>query len=66
MIELRLLGLKNAEIAHVLDITEKKVEYNMREAIEQLGHAIHNGNFDKATIAGGLMLINMILTVTVS
>jgi RNA polymerase sigma-70 factor (ECF subfamily) len=65
MIELRLLGLKNAEIAHVLDITEKKVEYNMREAIEQLGHAIHNGNFDKATIAGGLMLVNMILTITV-
>jgi RNA polymerase sigma factor (sigma-70 family) len=65
MIELRLLGLKNAEIAHVLDITEKKVEYNMREAIEQLGHAIHNGNFDKATIAGGLMLVNMILTITI-
>ncbi|MEZ2335375.1 RNA polymerase sigma factor [Mucilaginibacter sp. RCC_168] len=62
MIELRLLGLKNAEIALVLDITEKKVEYNMREAIEQLGHAVHNGNFDKATIAGGLMLISMILT----
>ena len=63
MIELRLLGLKNAEIAQVLDITERKVEYHMREAIEQLGHAIHNGNFDKATIAGGLMLVNMILTV---
>jgi len=66
MIELRLLGLKNAEIAQVLDITERKVEYHMREAIEQLGHAIHNGNFDKATIAGGLMLVNLILTVTVS
>lgn len=63
MIELRLLGLKNAEIAQVLDITEKKVEYNMREAIEQLSHAIHNSNLDKATIAGGLMLINFIFTV---
>ena len=63
MIELRLLGLKNAEIAQVLDITEKKVEYNMREAIEQLSHAIHNSNLDKATIAGGLMLINIIFTV---
>jgi RNA polymerase sigma-70 factor (ECF subfamily) len=63
MIELRLLGLKNAEIAKVLDITEKKVEYNMREAIEQLSHAVHNSNLDKATIAGGLMLINIIFTI---
>ncbi|MDR6941439.1 RNA polymerase sigma factor [Mucilaginibacter pocheonensis] len=62
MIELRLLGLKNAEIAHVLDITEKKVEYNMREAIEQLSHAVRNGNLDQATIAGGLMLVNLIFT----
>ncbi|WPU92016.1 sigma-70 family RNA polymerase sigma factor [Mucilaginibacter sabulilitoris] len=62
MIELRLLGLKNAEIAQVLDITEKKVEYNMREAIEQLGHAVRNSNLDQATIAGGLMLINLIFT----
>jgi RNA polymerase sigma-70 factor (ECF subfamily) len=63
MIELRLLGLKNAEIAQVFDITEKKVEYNMREAIEQLSHAVHNSNLDKATIAGGLMLINIIFTI---
>jgi RNA polymerase sigma factor (sigma-70 family) len=63
MIELRLLGLKNAEIAQVLDITEKKVEYNMREAIEQLSHAVHNSNLDKATVAGGLMLINIMFTV---
>ena len=62
MIELRLLGLKNAEIAHVLDITEKKVEYNMREAIEQLSHAVRNSNLDQATIAGGLMLVNLIFT----
>ncbi|MDN3547682.1 RNA polymerase sigma factor [Mucilaginibacter aquaedulcis] len=63
MIELRLLGLKNAEIAQILDITEKKVEYNMREAIEQLGHAVNNSNLDKATIAGGLMLVNIMFTI---
>jgi len=63
MIELRLLGLKNAEIAQVLDISEKKVEYNMREAIEQLSHAVQNRNLDKATIAGGLMLINIIFKI---
>lgn len=63
MIELRLLGLKNAEIAQVLDITEKKVEYNMREAIEQLGHAVSNSNLDKATIAGGLMMVNILFTI---
>jgi RNA polymerase sigma-70 factor (ECF subfamily) len=62
MIELRLFGLKNAEIAQVLEITEKKVEYNMREAIEQLGHAISNSNLDKATIAGGLMMVNILFT----
>ncbi|MEN0052162.1 MAG: sigma-70 family RNA polymerase sigma factor [Mucilaginibacter sp.] len=63
MIELRLLGLKNAEIAQVLDITEKKVEYNMREAIEQLGHAVSNSNLDKATIAGGLMMVNILFII---
>ncbi|QJD95230.1 sigma-70 family RNA polymerase sigma factor [Mucilaginibacter robiniae] len=63
MIELRLLGLKNQEIARVLDITEKKVEYNMREAIEQLGHAIHHSRLDKATVAGGLMVLNLLFTI---
>jgi RNA polymerase sigma factor (sigma-70 family) len=60
IIHLRLCGLKNHEIAKALDITEKKVEYNMREAIEQLSYYMHNSNYDKATIAGGLMLINII------
>jgi DNA-directed RNA polymerase specialized sigma24 family protein len=62
IIHLRLCGLKNSEIAKTLDITEKKVEYNMREAIEQLSHYMHNSNYDKATIAGGLMLVNIIFT----
>lgn len=62
IIHLRLCGLKNHEIAKALDITEKKVEYNMREAIEQLSYYMHNSNYDKATIAGGLMLINIIFT----
>lgn len=61
MIELRLLGLKNHEIADIMDISEKKVEYNMREAIEHLSTMVHDGNFDKATIAGGLMLLNVIM-----
>ncbi|MCJ8209929.1 sigma-70 family RNA polymerase sigma factor [Mucilaginibacter sp. RS28] len=61
MIELRLLGLKYAEIAEVLEISEKKVEYNMREAIEQLSHTISHSGLDKATIAGGLMLINVFM-----
>jgi RNA polymerase sigma factor (sigma-70 family) len=61
MIELRLLGLKNHEIASIMEISEKKVEYNMREAIEHLSTMVHHGNFDKATIAGGLMLLNIIL-----
>ncbi|NCD72351.1 sigma-70 family RNA polymerase sigma factor [Mucilaginibacter agri] len=64
MIELRLLGLKNHEIADVMDISEKKVEYNMREAIEHLSHMVHSANFDKATIAGGLMLVNIIFTLS--
>ncbi len=63
MIELRLLGLKNHEIAKILDVPEKNVEYNMREAIEQLRHTIHNSNLDKASIAGGLLLINIIFTI---
>jgi RNA polymerase sigma factor (sigma-70 family) len=63
MIELRLLGLKNQEIAKILDIPEKKVEYNMREAIEQLSHTINHSNLDKATIAGGLLLVNIIFTI---
>lgn len=63
MIELRLLGLKNHEIARILDIPEKKVEYNMREAIEQLSHTINHSNMDKATIAGGLLLVNIIFTI---
>lgn len=63
MIELRLLGLKNQEIARVMDISEKKVEYNMREAIEQMSHTIHNSYLDKATIAGGLLMINLLLTI---
>jgi RNA polymerase sigma factor (sigma-70 family) len=62
IIHLRLCGLKNHEIAKALDITEKKVEHNMREAIEQLSYYMHNSNYDKATIAGGLMLINIIFT----
>jgi RNA polymerase sigma factor (sigma-70 family) len=62
IIHFRLCGLKNSEIAKTLDITEKKVEYNMREAIEQLSHYMHNSNYDKATIAGGLMLVNIIFT----
>ncbi len=60
MIELRLLGLKNQEIATMLEISEKNVEYNMREAIEHLSHLVNHGNLDKATIAGGLLLINII------
>lgn len=63
MIELRLLGLKNHEIAQMLDVNEKNIEYNMREAIEQLSHTINHSNLDKATIAGGLLLINLMLTV---
>lgn len=63
MIELRLLGLKNHEIAKILDVPEKKIEYNMREAIEQLRHSIHNSNLDKASIAGGLLLINVMFTI---
>ncbi|MFA6247212.1 MAG: sigma-70 family RNA polymerase sigma factor [Mucilaginibacter sp.] len=62
IIQLRLCGFKNHEIAKTLDITEKKVEYNMREAIEQLGYYMHNGNYDKATIASGLLLINIFFT----
>jgi len=62
IIHLRLCGLKNHEIAKMLDISEKKVEYNMREAIEQLSYYMHNSNYDKATIAGGLMLVNIIFT----
>ena len=62
IIHLRLIGLKNHEIAKTLDISEKKVEYNMREAIEQLSYYMHNSNYDKATIAGGLMLVNIIFT----
>jgi RNA polymerase sigma factor (sigma-70 family) len=62
IIHLRLCGLKNHEIAKTLDISEKKVEYNMREAIEQLSYYMHNSNYDKATIAGGLMLVNIIFT----
>jgi RNA polymerase sigma-70 factor (ECF subfamily) len=65
MIELRLLGLKNHEIARALDLNDKKVEYNMREAIEQLSRYINNSNLDKATIAGGLMLIHIILSVNI-
>jgi RNA polymerase sigma factor (sigma-70 family) len=63
MIELRLLGLKNHEIAQMMDIPEKNVEYNMREAIEQLSHTISHSNLDKATIAGGLLLINILFTI---
>ncbi|WP_158825486.1 sigma-70 family RNA polymerase sigma factor [Mucilaginibacter lacusdianchii] len=63
MIQLRLHGLKNHEIARILDVTEKKVEYHMREAIEQLSYYMNQSNFDRATIAGGLMLVNIILTV---
>jgi RNA polymerase sigma factor (sigma-70 family) len=63
MIELRLLGLKNHEIAQMLDVNEKSIEYNMREAIEQLSHTISHSNLDKATIAGGLLLINIMLTI---
>jgi len=63
IIELRLLGLKNHEIAQMLDVNEKNIEYNMREAIEQLSHTINHSNLDKATIAGGLLLINIMLTV---
>jgi RNA polymerase sigma-70 factor (ECF subfamily) len=63
IIELRLLGLKNHEIAQMLDVNEKNIEYNMREAIEQLSHTVNHSNLDKATIAGGLLLINIMLTI---
>lgn len=61
IIELRLLGLKNYEIAEALEISEKKVEYNMREAIEQLGKYIKNGNLDKAALVGSAMLVQLIV-----
>ncbi|MBS7564073.1 sigma-70 family RNA polymerase sigma factor [Mucilaginibacter sp. Bleaf8] len=63
IIQLRLHGFKNHEIARILDITEKKVEYHMREAIEQLTYFMNQSNFDRATIAGGLMMLNVILTI---
>ncbi len=63
IIELRLAGLKYYEIAEALDISEKKVEYNMREAIEQLSKAIRHNNLDEATVAGGLLMIQLIFTV---
>lgn len=62
IIQLRLTGLKNHEIAKVLDATEKKIEYHMREAIEQLGYYMRHENYDRATIAGGLLLVNVMLT----
>lgn len=64
MLELRLIGLKNHEIAKVLEVPEKTVEYNMREAIEQLTHAVNHSNLDKATIAGGLLLVTIIFSLT--
>lgn len=63
IIQLRLHGFKNHEIARILDISEKKVEYHMREAIEQLTYFMNQSNFDRATIAGGLMMLNIILTI---
>jgi len=60
IIELRLLGLKYAEIAAALDIPEKRVEYHLREAIEQLTRTINHTNLDEATIAGGLMLLTLL------
>ncbi|MDB5157614.1 MAG: hypothetical protein JWR50_2321 [Mucilaginibacter sp.] len=64
IIELRLAGLKYYEIAEALAIPEKKVEYNMREAIEQLSKAIRHRNLDEATVAGGLLMIHLIFTIT--
>lgn len=61
MIELRLLGLKNYEIAEALDVPEKKVEYNLREAIESLGRSVRNSNLDQAAILGGAMLVQLIV-----
>ncbi|OCX53183.1 hypothetical protein BEL04_02405 [Mucilaginibacter sp. PPCGB 2223] len=60
IIELRLLGLKYTEIAEALDIPEKKVEYHLREAIEQLTRAIRHTNLDKATVAGGLTMVTLL------
>ncbi|WP_448699207.1 RNA polymerase sigma factor [Mucilaginibacter sp. AW1-3] len=60
IIELRLLGLKYAEIAEALDVPEKKVDYHLREAIEQLTRSINHRDLDKATIAGGLMMIGLL------
>ncbi len=62
IIHLRLTGLKNHEIARILDVTEKKVEYHMREAIEQLGYFMRMENYDRATIAGGMLLLNVMFT----
>ncbi|MBW4890619.1 sigma-70 family RNA polymerase sigma factor [Mucilaginibacter sp. HMF5004] len=63
IIELRLLGLKYAEIAEALAIPEKKVEYNLREAMEQLTKAINHSDLDKASIAGGMLLISLVFNI---
>ncbi len=63
MIELRLHGLSNREIAEIMDIAETKVEYNMRESIEYLRATVRTLSIDPKTMAEGLALVNIILMI---
>lgn len=65
IIDLKLLGLTNKEIAHVLNITPKKVEYQLNTAIRQLQTEIKTRQFTVQDCEMGLMISTLVLLLPV-
>lgn len=64
IIELKLFGLKNREIAETLGLTEKKVEYQLGQAVETLRYQIRKSAQGGKIALEALSLVNIALMVS--
>lgn len=61
IIELKLFGLKNREIAETLHLTEKKVEYQLGQSIEVLKYQIKKAQKAGSLVLESLAFVNLVL-----
>lgn len=61
ILELKLFGLRNTEVAEVLGITVSKVEYHLEAAIDILQRRIKRSDKHHALLADGLLALHILL-----
>jgi RNA polymerase sigma-70 factor (family 1) len=61
ILELKLFGLRNTEVAEVLGITTAKVEYHLAAAIDMLQRRIKRSDKHYALLADGLLALHILI-----